>query len=98
MSEKYKVGILGATGTVGQRFISLLEDHPQFVVHKLGASSRSSGKPYYQSVRWKMAVPIPDGVKNLVVEECVPEAFKECDVVFSGLDSSVAGEIGKLKF
>ncbi|KXN65302.1 aspartate-semialdehyde dehydrogenase [Conidiobolus coronatus NRRL 28638] len=95
MSEKYKVGILGATGTVGQRFISLLEDHPQLVVHKLGASSRSSGKPYYQSVRWKMTVPIPEGVKNLVVEECVPEAFKDCDVVFSGLDSSVAGQIEK---
>ncbi|KAJ7773240.1 aspartate-semialdehyde dehydrogenase [Mycena metata] len=79
-----KVGILGATGTVGQRFITLLSVHPWFAIHVLGASSRSAGKPYATAVNWK---------QDMIVEDCKPEAFKECGVIFSGLDADVAGDI-----
>lgn len=91
---KINVGVLGATGTVGQRFITLLSAHPWFVIHALGASPRSAGKPYPKAVNWKQVVPIPQNVKELVVHECKPEYFKECAIVFSGLDADVAGEIG----
>lgn len=90
----FKVGILGATGTVGQRFISLLGDHPFLVVHALGASSRSAGKPYEKAVNWKLSTPIPPAVRSIVVSECVPEHFSDCSVIFSGLDADVAGDIG----
>ncbi|KAG8738837.1 hypothetical protein FRC10_006448 [Ceratobasidium sp. 414] len=88
------VGILGATGTVGQRFILLLSTHPYFRIHALGASSRSAGQPYAKAVRWKQSIPIPTLVRDIVVAECRPEgAFSECGVVFSGLDADVAGDI-----
>ncbi|KAI7883327.1 aspartate-semialdehyde dehydrogenase [Lichtheimia hyalospora FSU 10163] len=93
MAPTKKVGILGATGTVGQRFILMLADHPVFTIHALGASSRSAGKPYQTAVKWKQSKPIPANVENLEVKACVAEEFKECDVVFSGLDSDVAGDI-----
>lgn len=69
MSEKLRVGILGATGMVGQRFISLLENHPWFEVVTVAASARSAGKTYEEAVggRWKMTTPMPEAVKNLVV-------------------------------
>ncbi|KAK7033116.1 Semialdhyde-dh domain-containing protein [Favolaschia claudopus] len=88
-----KVGILGATGTVGQRFITLLSAHPWFTIHALGASSRSAGKPYAQAVTWKQTTYMPSLVKDLVVQECTPEPFLECAIVFSGLDADVAGDI-----
>ncbi|CAO3701533.1 hypothetical protein G6F70_007994 [Rhizopus microsporus] len=88
-----KVGILGATGTVGQRFILLLSEHPIFTIHALGASSRSAGKEYKDAVRWKQSKPIPDNVKNMIVKPCEAELFADCDVVFSGLDADVAGDI-----
>ncbi|CCO32834.1 aspartate-semialdehyde dehydrogenase [Rhizoctonia solani AG-1 IB] len=89
------VGILGATGTVGQRFILLLSTHPFFKIHALGASSRSAGHPYVKAVKWKQASPIPETVREMIVQECKPEgAFKDCGVVFSGLDADVAGDIG----
>lgn len=91
-----KVGILGATGTVGQRFITLLSVHPWFTIHALGASSRSAGKPYAQAVNWKQIAYMPSAVKDMVVQECVPEPFAECAIVFSGLDADVAGDIGRL--
>jgi len=91
--RQVKVGILGATGTVGQRFISLLGSHPFLVVHALGASARSAGKPYAKAVNWKLPTPIPTAVRGIVVNECVPERFSECTVIFSGLDAEVAGEI-----
>lgn len=93
--RQVRVGILGATGTVGQRFISLLGNHPFFVVHALGASPRSAGKPYEKAVHWKQTTSIPAPVRGLIVQECRPEHFKECAVVFSGLDSDVAGDIGE---
>lgn len=89
-----KVGVLGATGTVGQRFITLLANHPHFVVHALGASTRSAGKSYAVATNWKQTTPIPSGVRDLIIKPCVPEHFKECAVVFSGLDADVAGDIG----
>ncbi|KAI0287639.1 aspartate-semialdehyde dehydrogenase [Russula brevipes] len=88
-----KVGVLGATGTVGQRFIALLESHPYFVVHALGASARSAGKAYALVANWKQTTPIPSAVRDLVIKPCIPEHFKECAVVFSGLDADVAGDI-----
>ncbi|KAI9497457.1 aspartate-semialdehyde dehydrogenase [Zychaea mexicana] len=93
MAPTKKVGILGATGTVGQRFILLLADHPVFTIHAVGASSRSAGKAYKDAVKWKQSKPIPANVDTLTVKSCVAEEFKECDVVFSGLDSDVAGDI-----
>lgn len=88
-----KVGVLGATGSVGQRFILLLEQHPHFVLHAVGASSRSAGKKYKDAVRWKQASPMGK-VSELVVKECKASEFAECDIVFSGLDSDVAGDVG----
>ncbi|CAH7672186.1 aspartate-semialdehyde dehydrogenase [Phakopsora pachyrhizi] len=87
------VGVLGATGTVGQRFIVLLSKHPFFKLTKLGASARSAGKKYLDCVKWKQSTPIPDHIKNIIVTECFPENFKGCDVIFSGLDAEVAGLI-----
>ena len=86
-------GVLGCTGSVGQRFILLLSQHPHFVLHAVGASSRSAGKKYKDAVRWKQATPMGP-VGELVVRECKASEFADCDFVFSGLDSDVAGEIG----
>ena len=69
MERKLKVGVLGATGMVGQRFLALLENHPWYEVTTVAASPRSAGKTYEEAVgsRWKMTTPIPEAVKNLVV-------------------------------
>jgi len=92
MSEKLKVGILGATGMVGQRFIALLENHPWFEVVTVAASPRSAGKTYAEAVgdRWKMDTPMPEGVKNLVVKNVneVEEVSSTVDFVFSAVDMS----------
>lgn len=95
-AKKIKVGVLGATGTVGQRFIVLLAQHPYFVLHAIGASARSAGKPYRDAVTWKQSRSLPSVVREMIVQECKPEAFKDCSVVFSGLDADVAGDIGEL--
>ncbi len=91
--NKIKVGILGATGMVGQRFIQLLEGHPWFQITELAASERSAGKNYEDSVgdRWKLETLIPDGIKGLPVKECKPGL--DCRIVFSALDADVAGPI-----
>jgi aspartate-semialdehyde dehydrogenase len=91
-----KVGVLGATGTVGQRFIVLLAEHPFFVIHALGASVRSAGKTYAKAVNWKQTSPIPPIARGMVVNECTPHHFAECSIVFSGLDADAAGDIGEL--
>ncbi len=88
--KKYRVGILGATGTVGQRFIQLLQDHPQFEVTALAASDRSAGKPYSEACAWKLAGSIPEAVGKIVVQPIEPPL--DCDIVFSSLPSSVARE------
>ncbi|KZZ93246.1 aspartate-semialdehyde dehydrogenase [Moelleriella libera RCEF 2490] len=92
-SPKKKCGVLGATGSVGQRFILLLAEHPTLQLHALGASSRSAGKQYKDAVRWKQAAPMIGVISSMVVRECRAADFADCDVVFSGLDSDVAGEI-----
>lgn len=93
--HKLNVGILGATGAVGQKFIRLLQEHPWFKIRMLGASERSAGKPYRKSVHWIENIDLPDQVSELEVQLCDPSAFEGVDFVFSGLDSSVAGEIEK---
>lgn len=90
-----KAGVLGATGSVGQRFILLLADHPDFEIAALGASSRSAGKKYLEAVSWKQTDLMPENAKSIVVTECKAENFAHCDVVFSGLDSDYAGAIEK---
>ncbi|MBT3261622.1 aspartate-semialdehyde dehydrogenase [bacterium] len=89
--SKISVGILGATGSVGQKFIELLQNHPDFEITALAASSRSAGKTYQDAVNWFMATPIPEHVRNMKVSTCEPNL--DCKIVFSGLDASVAGEI-----
>lgn len=86
-----RVGILGATGAVGQTFVRLLAGHPTFEVVSLIASERSAGKPYREAARWVQSTPIPDGMGDIVVEGT--EARPDCEVVFSGLDASVAGDV-----
>ena len=90
MSEKLKVGILGGTGMVGQRFISLLENHPWFEVTTIAASPRSAGKTYEEAVgdRWKMDTPMPEAVKKIVVMNVneVEKVAAEVDFVFSAVD------------
>lgn len=90
--KKFKVGILGATGMVGQKYISLLENHPWFEVVYLAASTNSAGLRYEESVknRWQMNKPIPESVKNIVVEEVenYQKAIKKCDFVFSAFEIS----------
>ena len=92
MSEKLRVGILGATGMVGQRFISLLENHPWFEVVTLAASPRSAGKTYEEAVggRWKMDTPMPEAVKKIVVMNVneVEKVASTVDFVFSAVDMS----------
>lgn len=90
-----KAGVLGATGSVGQRFILLLSEHPDFEIAALGASSRSAGKKYADATKWKQTLLLPTSAADIVVLECTVEAFKHCDVVFSGLDSDVAGDVEK---
>ncbi|KAI0294595.1 aspartate-semialdehyde dehydrogenase [Multifurca ochricompacta] len=92
--QRVRVGVLGATGTVGQRFIVLLENHPWFLVHALGASARSAGKKYALATNWKQTTPIPSSVRELIIKPCEPEHFQDCAIVFSGLDADVAGDIG----
>jgi len=91
MDARIPVGVLGATGTVGQKFIKLLEDHPWFEVVELAASERSAGRPYEEAVAWKQTTAIPAPVRQLELRPCIPDL--RCRVVFSGLDAGVAGPI-----
>ncbi|KAF9892601.1 hypothetical protein FE257_001003 [Aspergillus nanangensis] len=89
---KKKCGVLGATGSVGQRFILLLADHPFLELHAIGASERSAGKQYKDAVRWKQATAMSEKLSTLVLRDCKAEHFADCDLVFSGLNSDIAGE------
>ncbi len=91
MTAKINVGILGATGAVGQRFIELLEHHPWFELTALYASERSAGKPYREAVNWQVPVPRPEYVDDLIVREMVPDGA--VDLVFSALPRSTAQSI-----
>ena len=90
-APRITVGILGATGAVGQAFIRLLAEHPWFVVTDLAASERSVGKKYSEAVHW-LAGELPAAIAQMPVKACDPEAVR-ADIVFSALDSSVAGGV-----
>jgi len=89
VKKKWRAGVLGATGIVGQRLVHLLADHPWFELTEVAASERSSGKSYGEATRWHLESPMPDAARNLEVKGLEPRL--ECDFVFSALDSSVAG-------
>ncbi len=91
MNRKIPVGILGATGSVGQMFVNLLQEHPLFEIAELAASERSAEKKYSEAVNWVLAKPLPEKIGNMTVKPCEPNL--DCKLVFSGLDSKVAGEI-----
>lgn len=88
---RQKIGILGATGMVGQRFIQLLENHPWFEVAWLAASDRSSGRPYGEAVRWKLDTPLPDPIAKMPVSPADPEGAPR--VIFAALDADIAREL-----
>src|SRR5712692_2121733 len=88
MNRRFRVGILGATGFVGQRFIQLLENHPQFEVTTLAASDRSQGKTYTDACAWRLPGEMPDRAKQIVVQP--PSPPLDCDFVFSSLPNDVA--------
>ncbi|HZH91841.1 MAG TPA: aspartate-semialdehyde dehydrogenase [Pyrinomonadaceae bacterium] len=90
MEKKFRVGILGATGTVGQRFVELLEGHPQFEVTALAASDRSQGKPYREACAWRLPGEMPARVSALVVS--APQPPLDCDLIFSSLPGEMARE------
>lgn len=90
MNRKYRVGILGATGMVGQRFIQLLEDHPQFEVSAVAASDRSQGKTFGEACTWRLSGEIPATVRELPVQPPTPPL--DCDLVFSSLPGDMARE------
>ncbi len=90
MSRKYRVGILGATGTVGQRFIQLLEGHPQFEVAALAASDRSQGKAYSEACAWRLPGEMPERVRGISVQAPAPPL--DCEIVFSSLPGDIARE------
>jgi aspartate-semialdehyde dehydrogenase len=90
MTKKYRVGILGATGMVGQRFAQLLEDHPQFEITALAASDKSQGKPYSEACTWRLNGAMPLAVRSLVVQP--PRPPLDCDLVFSSLPGDIARE------
>jgi aspartate-semialdehyde dehydrogenase len=90
MPGKLRAGILGATGTVGQRFIELLERHPQFEVTALAASDRSQGKPFADACLWRIAGDMPLRVRNISVQACTPPL--DCEIIFSSLPAEMARE------
>jgi aspartate-semialdehyde dehydrogenase len=90
MSRKYRVGILGATGMVGQRFIELLVDHPQFAVTAVAASDRSQGKTLGEACTWRLSGEMPNAVRALPVQPPAPPL--DCDLVFSSLPGDIARE------
>src|SRR5271170_7693001 len=86
-----KVGILGATGMVGQRFIQLLENHPWFRITWLAASDRSSGKRYEDAAKWRLDTPLPDRIARMVVSPAVPDGAPK--IIFAALDTDIAREM-----
>ncbi|MGB9407221.1 MAG: aspartate-semialdehyde dehydrogenase [Terracidiphilus sp.] len=91
MKNKYPIGILGATGMVGQRFIQLLERHPWFEVAWLAASDRSSGKPYSEAARWRLDTPLPERIAKMTVTPADPEGAPK--IIFAALDAGFAREL-----
>ena len=90
MNNKFQVGILGATGVVGQRFIQLLDGHPQFEVSALAASDRSQGKSYSEACTWRLPGEMPEWAKQIAVQAPAPPL--DCDLVFSSLPGDIAAQ------
>ena len=91
MPNKIPVGILGATGMVGQRFIQLLDNHPWFEVAWLAASERSSGLSYAEAARWKLNTAIPERVGKMRVHDAAPDGAPK--VIFAALDAAIAQDM-----
>lgn len=89
-----EVAIIGATGAVGQRFVQLLDEHPDFTIVAVTASDESAGRPYHEAAKWRLNTPIPDGVGSLTVKRTEPDAIpSSVELLFSSLPSSVAERI-----
>jgi aspartate-semialdehyde dehydrogenase len=91
MRDKYPIGILGATGMVGQRFIQLLENHPWFEIAWLAASDRSSGKKYGEAAKWRLEFPLPERIANMTVSPADPAGAPK--IIFAALDSDIAKDL-----
>src|SRR5215471_6566588 len=91
MIQKNPVGILGATGVVGQRFIQMLEHHPWFEVAWLAASDRSEGKIYCEAARWRLKTLIPPAIAKMQVSPATPDGAPK--VIFAALDAAIAAEL-----
>jgi len=87
------VGVLGATGAVGQRFVELLADHPWFKLTTLAASERSAGKPYSSVVKWRLDTPFPEKIGKIKIVPTSPKAMKNVDLVFSALPAEIATDV-----
>jgi aspartate-semialdehyde dehydrogenase len=98
MQKKYPIGILGATGMVGQRYIQLLENHPWFEVVWLAASDRSSGKTYGEAAKWRLDSPLPDRIASMTVAPAEPDAAAAANqpapkIIFASIDAAIAREL-----
>ena len=91
MKTKYPIGILGATGMVGQRYIQLLENHPWFEIVWLAASDRSSGKPYGEAAKWRLDTPLPERIARMTVAPAEPEGAPK--TIFASVDAAIAREL-----
>src|ERR1700681_3739037 len=91
MQTKHPIGILGATGMVGQRFIQLLENHPWFEVAWLAASDRSSGKTYGEAAKWRLDSPMPERIARMTVSPA--DAADAPKIIFAALDADIAREM-----
>jgi aspartate-semialdehyde dehydrogenase len=88
MTKKIRVGILAATGTIGQRFVELLANHPDFEITALAASSQSAGKTYQEACAWQLSNDPPEHIARMIMRECTPDL--ECDLIFSALPTDQA--------
>ena len=91
MQKKYPIGILGATGMVGQRYIQLLENHPWFEVTWIAASDRSSGKTYAEAAKWRLDTPLPERIAKMIVSPAEPESAPK--IIFASIDTAFAREL-----
>src|SRR5271168_4041003 len=96
MQNKHSIGILGATGMVGQRFIQLLEDHPWFQITWLAASDRSSGKKYEDAAKWRLDTPCPERIAKMTISPAEPHSLSgesAPTIIFAALDTDIAREL-----
>src|SRR6202041_3817918 len=91
ITSKFPIGILGATGMVGQRFIQLLENHPWFQISWLAASDRSSGKKYEDAAKWRLDTPCPERIAKMTISPAEPDGAPK--IIFAALDPDIAPEL-----